>query len=85
MRKQASYQPVFEDWLFHFVLPLLAYLILAASAFAAPAYTSGALLGVGGATLLLLFIGIHNAWDAVMYHVFAGKRDTNSEQRRQQS
>jgi hypothetical protein len=24
---------------------------------------------VGSAALLLLFIGIHNAWDAVIYHV----------------
>jgi hypothetical protein len=26
-------------------------------------------LGVGGAALLLLFIGIHNIWDGVSYHV----------------
>jgi len=26
--------------------------------------------GVGTAALLLLFIGIHNAWDAVVYHMF---------------
>ena len=25
---------------------------------------------VAAATLLLLFIGIHNAWDGVTYHVF---------------
>jgi len=25
---------------------------------------------VAGAALLLLFIGIHNAWDAVTYHIF---------------
>lgn len=25
--------------------------------------------GVGGGVLLLLFIGIHNAWDNVAYHV----------------
>jgi hypothetical protein len=30
----------------------------------------GALFGIGAAALLLLFIGIHNAWDAVTYHVF---------------
>ena len=29
-----------------------------------------ALFGIGAAVLLLLFIGIHNAWDAVTYHVF---------------
>jgi hypothetical protein len=31
------------------------------------------LFGVGTAALLLLFIGIHNAWDAVTYHVFVKK------------
>ena len=29
-----------------------------------------ALFTVGAATLVLLFVGIHNAWDAVTYHVF---------------
>jgi hypothetical protein len=31
------------------------------------------LLGVAAATLSLLLIGIHNAWDAVTYHVFTGE------------
>jgi hypothetical protein len=26
------------------------------------------------AAMLLLFIGIHNAWDAVTYHVFVQKK-----------
>ena len=26
------------------------------------------------AALLLLFIGIHNAWDAIAYHVFVNMR-----------
>jgi hypothetical protein len=34
------------------------------------------LFGVAGAALLLLFIGIHNAWDNVVYHVFLRKPDT---------
>ena len=42
----------------HIVLPLAAYTILAFSAFAALAHTRQALFGVGGATLLLLFVGI---------------------------
>jgi hypothetical protein len=70
MRVQTVYQPEFEDWLFHAVLPLAAYAMLALSAFAAPSHTREALFGVGAAALLLLFIGIHNAWDAVAYHVF---------------
>jgi uncharacterized membrane protein len=65
MRKQTTYRPEFEDWLFHLVLPLVAYAVLALSAFAAHAHMREALFGVGAATLLLLFVGIHNAWDAV--------------------
>ncbi len=76
MRVQVAYQPEFEDWLFHVLLPLAAYAMLALSAFAAPSHTREALFGVGAAALLLLFIGIHNAWDSVAYHVFTDKRDT---------
>jgi len=74
MRAQTAYQPVFEDWLFHILLPCAAYAILALSAFAASAYPSETLFGLGGAVLLLLFIGIHNAWDAVTYHVSTGNK-----------
>jgi hypothetical protein len=79
MRRQSFYQPEFEDWLFHALLPLAAYAILAISAFEAPSRTREALFGVGAAALLLLFIGIHNAWDSTSYHVFSNKRDTNDE------
>jgi hypothetical protein len=76
MRRQTFYQPEFEDWLFHAILPLAAYAILAMSAFATPSRTREALFGVGGAALLLLFIGIHNAWDSTSYHVFSSGRET---------
>jgi len=70
MRIQTVYTPEFEDWFFHVLLPFAAYGILAASAFATRWNVRGALFGIGAASLLLLFIGIHNAWDAVTYHVF---------------
>jgi len=70
MRLQTAYRPVFEDWLFHALLPLAAYVILAVSAYVAQSHARPALFLVAVATLLLLFIGIHNAWDAVTYHVF---------------
>src|SRR5437879_4790460 len=75
MRRQTTYRPGFEDWLFHVLLPLAAYAILALSAFAAHSHTREALFIVGGSALLLLFIGIHNAWDAIAYHVFVRMRD----------
>jgi hypothetical protein len=73
MRQQTAYSPEFEDRLFHVLLPFAAYGILAASAFTARSHERGALFAVAAAALLLLFIGIHNAWDAVTYHVFVMK------------
>ena len=75
MRMQTVYTPEFEDWLFHFLLPFAAYATLAISAFAARSHWRDALFGVAAAALLLLFVGIHNAWDAVTYHVFVKKRE----------
>ncbi|HEY1462866.1 MAG TPA: hypothetical protein VGF44_05565 [Terriglobales bacterium] len=69
MQKQSAYKPMFEDWMFHVLLPLIAYVGLALTFFATPGHTTEALFGVGGAALLLLCIGIHNAWDNVSYHV----------------
>ena len=70
MRRQSAYKPEFEDWLFHALLPCAAYSVLAGSASAARFRLHEALFGVATAALMLLFIGIHNAWDAVTYHVF---------------
>lgn len=78
MRAQKVYKPVFEDWLFHVLLALAAYAMLAGSAFVARSHARTALFLVGAAALLLLFIGIHNAWDTVMHLVFVerqGKRE----------
>jgi hypothetical protein len=78
---QTIYQPVFEDWFFHVLLPFAAYAMLAGSACMVHSYTRPALLVVGAATLLLLFVGIHNAWDTVTYHVFVKKREQGAERR----
>jgi hypothetical protein len=85
MRTQDEYQPEFEDWLFHLVLPLAAYATLVLSSFAAVSHTRAALFGVGAAVLLLLFTGIHNAWDSVAYHVFVTRQETDSEPRQDET
>jgi hypothetical protein len=74
MRAQMSYRPDWEDWTYHAVLPLLAYALLLVSAFAASSRDEQALVAVAAATLLQLFIGIHNSWDAVSYHVLVRMR-----------
>ena len=74
MLRQSAYLPEFEDWAFHGVLPFIAYAAIAATGFAARTHLLESLFGVGGAVLLLLFSGIHNAWDGVAYHVLVNRR-----------
>jgi hypothetical protein len=68
-RRVTAYSPVLEDWIFHCVLPFLSYLVLLAAAFTLRAYPATALFMVGIMAVLLLFVGIHNAWDAVTFIV----------------
>jgi hypothetical protein len=77
MRTQSAYRPEFEDWLSHFVLPFVAYSVMATGAIAVYSYTGPALVAVGGSALLLLFVGIHNAWGAVTFHAY-GNADKSS-------
>jgi hypothetical protein len=81
MRVQTAYKPEFEDWLFHVLLPIAAYITLAVSAYGSRFHVREALFGVGAAVLLLLFTGIHNAWDAVTYHVFVKKQGPRADSR----
>jgi hypothetical protein len=67
MRRQSTYRAVFEDWLWHVVLPMFAYTMLLIAAILLTGYSLPALFVVGGTALVLLFIGIHNAWDTITY------------------
>jgi hypothetical protein len=66
-RRQTIYQPVLEDWIWHNILPFAAYATLTIAGIALSAGSTGSLFEIAGAELLLLFIGIHNAWDTVTY------------------
>jgi len=85
MWTQPAYEPVIEDWLFHAALPLAAYAGLAESSFAASSHDHAALLGVGGATLLLLFVGIHNPWDNIAYRVLTVRAGKHIPRRREET
>jgi len=66
-RRLTEYSAVLEDWLFHAVLPLAAYLSVLTAAIGLPRASTLSLFAVGAAALLLLFVGLHNAWDTVTY------------------
>lgn len=67
LRRMTDYQPMLEDWLCHAVLPFIAYASLLSAAITLTRNSGMALFMVRGAALLLLFIGIHNAWDVATY------------------
>ena len=66
-RRQTGYKPVFEDWLFHVLLPAIAYATVFVAAFMLVKNPPATLFAVAGAGLLLMFIGIHNSWDTVTW------------------
>jgi len=66
-RRQTSYTPVLEDWLFHTAFPLVAYAAILIAALVLRRDPEHSLFAVAMAVLGLVLIGIHNAWDTVTY------------------
>jgi hypothetical protein len=66
-RRTRNYRPEMEDWIWHAVLPLIGYVTLLISGVAIRFNHVPAFFGIAAFALLLLFVGIHNAWDSVTY------------------
>jgi hypothetical protein len=66
-RRQKSYEPVLEDWIWHVTLPFAAYAAMLVGGLVFQSQLKNALFIVAGAALLLLYVGIHNAWDAAAW------------------
>ena len=73
--RQKGYTPVLEDWLWHNTLPLGAYVVLMVAAAGIGADASWPPFAIAAVTVLLLFVGIHNAWDAVAYNAVSAATD----------
>ena len=67
MRRVPNYQSTLEDWLWYMALPLLAHILLMVAAFVLRENPASALYIVGSAMILLLLVGIRNAWDMVTF------------------
>ena len=68
--RQSNYNPVLEDWLWYIAFPLVSYIALIVAAILLPGNAALALFVIAAAAVLLVFIGIHNAWDVVIYTAF---------------
>lgn len=62
-----------SDWIWHVAMPSVAYASIAAAAGVLLRWPTVALDIVAAASLLLLFIGIRNAWDSAVW-IAAGRR-----------
>lgn len=71
-KRQTAYKPVFEDWMWYGVLPAAGYASLAVSAVLLYTHMENSLFVIAAATLALLAIGIHNAWDSITHIVTGG-------------
>ena len=65
--RQNVYEPVFEDWLWHCALPAVSYGTMLVAGLLLRQNHSAPLFFIGPAVLMLVFVGIHNAWDTVTY------------------
>ena len=75
--RQTSYEPVFEDWLFYTALPIAAYLtVLVGSWLLRQQRTTAGLFVTAAGSVLLLCVGIRNAWDNVIY-IAIGRREAD--------
>ena len=66
-RAFGEYIPDLEDWTLYWIVPLVAYAAIAVAAIALIAFPTQALFFVAGATVLLIFVAIRNAWDVVTF------------------
>ena len=65
--RKATYNPDAEDWVWYAGLPLIAHAALITAAILLWHRPVLSLFMIAGITLILLFTGIHNAWDTVTY------------------
>ena len=68
-RRVRTYAPDAEDWIWYTILPFVAYGGLVVAAILLRAHPVEVLFGIAGCALLLIFVGIHNAWDVVTFIV----------------
>ena len=68
-RRQTSYKPLLEDWVWYVVFPAVIYGWLTVAALMLPTNERLGLIGIASSALAFLLLGIRNAWDTVTHLV----------------
>jgi hypothetical protein len=75
-RIASDYSPVHEDWIWNVALPAIVYGALLALAFLIWRLPTLSMYGAAVASVLLMFIGIHNAWDIAVWNTVRNRSDS---------
>ena len=67
-RMKGNYVPGLEDWTWNVILPALCFCALLTTAFLFATMPKQCPYGVAAAIMLLMIIGIHNAWDIAVWN-----------------
>jgi hypothetical protein len=67
IRRQKDYTPVWEDWIWNAIAPTLAYGCLFLVSLTIWRWPEQSLYAVAASALVVLFAGIHNAWDIAVW------------------
>lgn len=78
-RRFDEYRVQAEDWIWYSAVPFVGYLTLVAAAVLLPSRPEGGLYTLAAGVLILIFCGIHNAWDVVTFLATKRKRDQEAE------
>jgi len=65
--RSTTYTPVAEDWIWNAILPTLTYAVLLIAGLIASVHMPTSLYLAAAASMMLLIIGIHNAWDIAVW------------------
>jgi hypothetical protein len=76
-RRLPAYTPDTEDWVWYMLMPSIAYAAILGGALALPFAPAKALFAPAGGVVLLVFIGIRNAWDVVTFLIVEGPQTLN--------
>jgi len=75
-RIASDYSPVHEDWIWNAVLPAIVYGALLGIAILIWRLPEQCMYGAAVVSVLLMFIGIHNAWDIAVWNTVRKKDES---------
>jgi hypothetical protein len=75
-RLKGDYTPVLEDWIWNVILPALCFCVLLGTAFLFSTRPKQCPYGVAAAIMLLMIVGIHNAWDIAVWNSIKKQNET---------